>query len=212
MTVVEDEGAGGDMVEEDVEDEKAKRKREKTKKKEQKRKARAEASIATDEPPNESIEDPSRPRKRRRLSPSPEPETSHTVPTFTHRRHSPSKSSSPSPSPPGTQPSPSPKVQSIRTPSPPPPTSLPAFPLPTRPNAPLKSELASQGLDRALARAQLVDPSISTPLSFEEDEGDKDARTGLSLRTRSRLKELGIEELFAGALILRSTPTVCGHG
>ncbi|KAI0255114.1 P-loop containing nucleoside triphosphate hydrolase protein [Lactifluus subvellereus] len=61
-------------------------------------------------------------------------------------------------------------------------------------HAPERSELASQGLDRALARAQLVDPLLSTPLSF--DEGD-DTHTGLSVRMRRRLRDLGITELFA---------------
>lgn len=201
INVAEDEELGGN-VEEVAVDEKAKRKREKTEKKEQKRKARAEAAIAVDEIPLKLNEDLPRPRKRRKLSLSPDPASSQAAPTSTHPHHSPSKSSSRSPPPSHIQPSPSPKAQGIRTPSPPPPSSIPSFPLPTQPNAPLKSELASQGLDRALARAQLVDPSISTPLSFEEDEGDKDAQTGLTLKTRSRLKELGIEELFAGAFAL----------
>ena len=77
----------------------------------------------------------------------------------------------------------------------PPPSSLPFFPLPSRPDAPERSELASQGLDRALARAQLVDPLLSTPLSFDEDDN---AHTGLSVRMRRRLRDLGITELFAG--------------
>lgn len=77
----------------------------------------------------------------------------------------------------------------------PPPPSLQRFPLPSRPHAPEKAELASQGLDRALAGAQLVDPLLSTPLSPEEDGNDI---TGLSAKTLRRLRDLGIEELFAG--------------
>ncbi|KAF8501747.1 DEAD-domain-containing protein [Russula emetica] len=81
------------------------------------------------------------------------------------------------------------------TPAPPPP-SLQRFPLPSRPHAPEKSELASQGLDRALANAQLVDPLLSTPLLLTDDENGDDI-TGLSVRTRRRLRDLGIVELFA---------------
>jgi ATP-dependent RNA helicase DDX51/DBP6 len=80
------------------------------------------------------------------------------------------------------------------TPTPPPP-SLHRFPLPSRPHAPEKAELASQGLDRALAGAQLVDPLLSTPLSLDGDGNDVN---GLSARTLRRLKDLGIVELFAG--------------
>ncbi len=83
-----------------------------------------------------------------------------------------------------------------RTPTPPPPP-LQRFPLPSRPRAPDKSELASQGLDRALASAQLVDPLLSTPLPLDEDG---DGTTGLSARTLRRLSNLGIVELFAGVL------------
>jgi hypothetical protein len=80
--------------------------------------------------------------------------------------------------------------------SPPPPPSLQRFPLPSRPHAPEKSELASQGLDHALASAQLVDPLLSTPLSLDDENGDD--ITGLSARTLRRLRDLGIVELFAG--------------
>jgi hypothetical protein len=81
-------------------------------------------------------------------------------------------------------------------PAPAPPPSLQRFPLPSRPHAPEKSELASQGLDRALAGAQLVDPLLSTPLSLDDENGDD--VTGLSARTLRRLRDLGIVELFAG--------------
>jgi ATP-dependent RNA helicase DDX51/DBP6 len=118
----------------------------------------------------------------------------------------PSSSSSPVSSPP--EPEPPTDPQSIldhrtRTPASPPPSlplPLQRFPLPSRPHAPEKSELASQGLDRALASAQLVDPLLSTPLSLEDENGDD--VSGLSARTLKRLRDLGIVELFAGVLLL----------
>lgn len=95
-------------------------------------------------------------------------------------------------------------------PAPPPPPSLQRFPLPSRPHAPEKSELASQGLDRALASAQLVDPLLSTPLSLDDENGDD--VTGLSARTLRRLRDLGIVELFAGVcyyhVVASGNPTV----
>jgi ATP-dependent RNA helicase DDX51/DBP6 len=72
--------------------------------------------------------------------------------------------------------------------------TLPSFPLPSLPDAPPKSVLALQGLDQALLDAEFVDPTTTSPVSEEED----DPVTGLSLKTRQRLKELGIEEFFAG--------------
>ena len=94
--------------------------------------------------------------------------------------------------------------QSPTTPTPPP-ALLPIFPLPSRPDAPEKSELASQGIDRALARAQLVDPSLSTPLSFDEEEHGG-ANAGLSARILKRLRDLGITELFAGTYHVDDAP------
>ena len=94
--------------------------------------------------------------------------------------------------------------QTPASPPPPPPPSLPLplqrFPLPSRPRAPEKSELASQGLDRALASVQFVDPLLSTPLSLDDENGDD--ITGLSARTLRRLRDLGIVELFAGVCYL----------
>lgn len=75
-----------------------------------------------------------------------------------------------------------------------PPAALPAFPLPRRPDAPSKSTLALQGLDKALVEAELVNPSTSHTLP---ESGD-DSSSGLTERTVRRLKELGITELFAG--------------
>ncbi|KAI0035414.1 P-loop containing nucleoside triphosphate hydrolase protein [Vararia minispora EC-137] len=76
------------------------------------------------------------------------------------------------------------------TPDPP---SLPSFPQVTLPPAPERATLAIQGIDRALAHAQLVDPALSFSLSHVAE----DDASGLSLKTRTRLKELGITELFA---------------
>ncbi|KAF7976598.1 hypothetical protein HWV62_6090 [Athelia sp. TMB] len=78
--------------------------------------------------------------------------------------------------------------------SPSPVVALPSFPLPALPNAPSKSVLALQGLDQALVDAEIVDPSTLLPIPCE---GEDDAGTGLSEKTRRRLKELGIVELFA---------------
>ncbi|KAI9439886.1 DEAD-domain-containing protein [Lactarius indigo] len=119
--------------------------------------------------PEESVEgDVARPRKRRKLDSgelsldttlSGSPSTS---------AHSPSEPSEP-PSNPSDLPT-EPSNLDHRTPLL---SSLPAFPLPSRPNAPEISELASQGLDH------------------------QSADIGLSAKTLRRLKELGITELFA---------------
>ncbi|KAG2058536.1 DEAD-domain-containing protein [Suillus hirtellus] len=71
--------------------------------------------------------------------------------------------------------------------------SLPVFSLPTLPDAPPKSILALQGLDQALVEAEVVNPSSRLPIIPAGD----DVLTGLSERTRRRLIELGITELFA---------------
>lgn len=80
--------------------------------------------------------------------------------------------------------------------SPSPLAALPSFPLPALPNAPPKSVLALQGLDQALVDAEIVDPSTLLPIP---SDGEDDAGTGLSEKTRKRLQELGIVELFAGS-------------
>ena len=159
-----------------------------------KKQPRKEKSKATTVIPSEDGDDVRRPRKRRKLdredaSPSPSRPSSPSP--------SPPSPVSSSPSPPGESP---PVDRHSHTPTPPPP-SLQRFPLPSRPRAPEKSELVSQGLDRALARAQLVDPQLTTPLSLDEDGGDV---TGLlSARTIRRLRDLGITELFAGNVSFR---------
>ncbi|KAJ7164023.1 DEAD-domain-containing protein [Mycena crocata] len=72
--------------------------------------------------------------------------------------------------------------------------TLPSFPLPALPDAPSKSVLALQGLDRALVGAELVD---ATGLLSIPPEGEDDGGTGLGEKTRKRLLDLGIVELFA---------------
>lgn len=75
-------------------------------------------------------------------------------------------------------------------------SALPIFPLPTLPDVPSKSTLALQGLDKALIDAEFVDPDVSWPVP---SEGVDDGGTHLSEKTRRRLHESGISELFAGA-------------
>ncbi|KAG5642422.1 hypothetical protein DXG03_002796, partial [Asterophora parasitica] len=74
------------------------------------------------------------------------------------------------------------------------PGTLSSFPLPALPDAPSKSTLALQGLDKALVDAELVDPTQLLPIP----DGEEDGGTMLSERTRKRLKDVGITELFAG--------------
>ena len=74
------------------------------------------------------------------------------------------------------------------------PPTLQFFPLPVLPDAPSKSLLAFQGLDQALVDAEVILPSKVLPIPSGKDDGG----TRLSDRTRSRLKDIGITELFAG--------------
>ncbi|KAF9649855.1 DEAD-domain-containing protein [Thelephora ganbajun] len=71
--------------------------------------------------------------------------------------------------------------------------ALPQFPLPTRPDAPSKIELALQGLNRAQIEAELVDPNSTLPIHLDADHN----QSFLGLKTRKRLIELGVNELFA---------------
>lgn len=96
----------------------------------------------------------------------------------------------------------SPAPAAPRTPTPPP-GPLPSFPLPVQPDAPSKLDLALQGLDQALVEAEIVDPSSVQRLATD---GADDDGTGLSDRTRKRLGELGITELFAGSAVRSSFP------
>lgn len=88
----------------------------------------------------------------------------------------------------------------------PPLPSLPVFPLPVAPDAPSKATLALQGLDKALLTAELIDPTLSVPLdSIDKHVGrsvSQNVQPVLSEKMKKRLRELGIVELFAGALIL----------
>lgn len=52
-----------------------------------------------------------------------------------------------------------------------------------------------QGIDKALIDAEIINPTTITPLSTAEQDP---YHTGLSLKTRRRLLELSISELFAG--------------
>lgn len=84
--------------------------------------------------------------------------------------------------------------------------ALPQFPLPTRPDAPSKTELALQGLDKAHIEAELVDPHCTVPI----DPGADNDQSALDLKTRKRLIDLGVNELFAGIfhpLPCRVSPT-----
>ena len=66
--------------------------------------------------------------------------------------------------------------------------------MPALPYAPSKSVLALQGLDRALVDAEVVLPSKVLPIPSGKDDGG----TRLSEKIRTRLKDIGITELFAG--------------
>ncbi|KAI0635676.1 P-loop containing nucleoside triphosphate hydrolase protein [Trametes polyzona] len=79
--------------------------------------------------------------------------------------------------------------------SPTPPVALPVFPQPRKPEAPSKTVLALQGLDKALIEAEVVDPATTLPLDTSQEKQDE--KTGLSGKMRRRLHDLGITELFA---------------
>jgi ATP-dependent RNA helicase DDX51/DBP6 len=78
--------------------------------------------------------------------------------------------------------------------SPTPLATLPSFPLPALPNAPSKSVLALQGLDKALVDAEIVDSATVLPIPSDRET---DGGTRLSEKTRRRLQELGITDLFS---------------
>lgn len=71
--------------------------------------------------------------------------------------------------------------------------ALPSFPLPRRPDAPSKASLALQGQDKALIQAVLIEPRTTAVLDS----------VNISDRTRKRLNDLGIQELFAGMYITK---------
>ncbi|KAF8627991.1 hypothetical protein AX15_004118 [Amanita polypyramis BW_CC] len=72
--------------------------------------------------------------------------------------------------------------------------TLPTFPLPVVPDAPSKFDLALQGLDQALVEAEIINPSHASPVPAECEE---DSWSGLSVKMRRCLKDLGIHEFFA---------------
>ncbi|THV02880.1 DEAD-domain-containing protein [Dendrothele bispora CBS 962.96] len=78
--------------------------------------------------------------------------------------------------------------------SPVPTEPLPSFPLPALPDAPLKSILALQGLNKGLVDAEIVAPSTLLAIS---SDASTDGGTILSEKMRRRLHDLGITELFA---------------
>ncbi|KAI0360139.1 DEAD-domain-containing protein [Trametes cingulata] len=128
-------------------------------------------------PAKRTQKEESRPKKRRKLD-TPEAEPGP-------RSASPEEAAEPVAKPSAT---PRPK-------SPTPPVALPAFPQPRRPEAPSKTVLALQGLDKALIEAEVIDPATTVPLEASKEAQDE--RTGLSERMRKRLQDLGITELFA---------------
>jgi len=83
--------------------------------------------------------------------------------------------------------------------------ALPLFPLPIRPDAPSKTELALQGLDRAQIGAELVDPNSTLSIDMDADNNS----SALGLNTRRVLIDLGINELFAGISLFFFLPTWC---
>ncbi|PCH42274.1 DEAD-domain-containing protein [Wolfiporia cocos MD-104 SS10] len=133
-----------------------------------------------DDAPKAVAAEEKRPRKRRRLDTSEEaPAAADAIATTEGDREDVHNIAEPPP--PGRK-------------SPTPPVALPSFPRPTRPDAPSKTTLALQGLDKALVEAELVDPAKTLLFSSELDPEDG---TGLSEKARKRLKDLGITELFA---------------
>lgn len=71
--------------------------------------------------------------------------------------------------------------------------SLPSFPLPSLPEAPSSASLALQGASSAVLSATHIYREDQLPISLDNPEDS----SLLDLRTRTRLHELGITELFA---------------
>ena len=82
---------------------------------------------------------------------------------------------------------------------------LRSFPVLKQPERHSKSDLVRQGLGQSLANAEVIDPQ--TTISLREENH---VTRGISTRTRKRLEELGITELFASkplcSAYLRSSP------
>lgn len=74
-----------------------------------------------------------------------------------------------------------------------PPSALPTFEMPAAEDMGTLEELALQGLDPGLLSAEIVDSAKTAPL-------DMLSSGSLNPKTRKRLKDLGITELFAGMI------------
>ena len=76
---------------------------------------------------------------------------------------------------------------------------LAAFPWPSPPAPASQKVLSLQGLDPGLLDAETVDSTHTVSIGSPHGDGlDTSSSLGLSPKTRKRLKELGITELFAG--------------
>ncbi|CDO77381.1 hypothetical protein BN946_scf184835.g3 [Trametes cinnabarina] len=144
----------------------------------------AEVHVPESTPAKQTQKQEPRPNKRRKLDTADAGDIS--------RSPSPQRPTTLSPQPTTSKESPA----TAKPRSPTPPAALPAFPQPRRPDAPSKTVLALQGLDKALIEAEVVDPSTTLPLPLTTHDA-QDERTGLSGRMCRRLSDLGIAELFA---------------
>ncbi|THH07154.1 hypothetical protein EW145_g3572 [Phellinidium pouzarii] len=85
--------------------------------------------------------------------------------------------------------------------SPTPTAAFPSFPLPVVPDAPSKRTLALQGLDKALLGAEIVDPTRTMSVNALDADRQLIAGAGelqlIGEKMRKRLRDLGINELFA---------------
>lgn len=95
--------------------------------------------------------------------------------------------------------------------SPTPVAAFPSFPAPVAPDAPSKSELALQGVDKALINAEIIDPKHTLPLETFCTGSSADAQNlpVLSNKMRKRLLDLEIVELFAGTLDVWTCSLIC---
>lgn len=82
----------------------------------------------------------------------------------------------------------------VRSPTPPP---LVPFPLPRSAPAPDTSVLARQGLPKGLEDATFIDQSLRIEIEGLHVEGQDQV---LSVNMRRRLKDIGVEDFFAGRL------------
>lgn len=82
----------------------------------------------------------------------------------------------------------------VRSPTPPP---LVPFPLPQSAPAPDTSVLARQGLPKGLEDATFIDQSLRIEIEGLQVEGQDQV---LSVNMRRRLKDIGVEDFFAGRL------------